>query len=104
MLFVCMLRSVFCIMKGPDGIPGPVRPLPLGGSDMALLEKILPGVVVLLTLLLVILVVLLVMERPNPLVGRLEKQTIMGSGREVATRGNYRSSEQTLKTGEGPAE
>lgn len=100
MLFVCMLRSVFGVMKGPDGIPGPVRPLPLGVSDMALLEKILLGAVVQLTLLLVIQVVLFVMKGPNHLVGRLEKQTIMGSGREVATRGNYRSSEQTLQTGE----
>jgi hypothetical protein len=50
-LFVCMVIVVFCIMKGPDGIPGPARPPP---SEMILIDRILMGTIILLTLLFLV--------------------------------------------------
>jgi hypothetical protein len=50
-LFIRMFIVVFGIMKGPDGIPGPVRSPP---HEMILLDGILMGAIVLLTLLFLV--------------------------------------------------
>ena len=63
-LFVCMVIGVFGIMKGPDGTPGPVRPPPLGGSEMILLDRLLLGAITLLTLILAVLTHRLVRKDP----------------------------------------
>ena len=49
--FIRMFIVVFGIMKGPDGIPGPVRSPP---REMILLDGILIGAIILLTLLFLV--------------------------------------------------